>query len=72
MKTEAQHLLNQGATARELAADLGISRGAAEYIAQTYRAPRNTVKRSFLNSLPEHLQRQTLAWNPTIIEDVTP
>lgn len=65
MKTEAQHLLDQGATARELAADLGISRGAAEYIAQTYRAPRwPTFTPEQLAALPEHLRRQIEATNP--------
>lgn len=71
MKTEVQYLLDQGATACELAADLGISRATAEAIAQQYHAPRNIVRRSFLQTLPEHLQRQTLAWGPEIIEDVT-
>ena len=65
MKTEAQHLLDQGATARELAADLGISRGAAEYIAQNYHAPKwPTWTPEQLQALPERLRRLIEANNP--------
>ncbi len=65
MKTEAQHLLDQGATARDLAADLGISRATAEAIAQQYRAPRwPTLSPELIARLPEHLQRQIKASNP--------
>ena len=70
MKTEAHHILDHG-TARDLVGELGMSRAAAEAIAQQYHAPRNIVRRSFLQTLPEHLQRQALAWGPEIIEDVT-
>ena len=68
MKTESHHLLDTGATPGQMAAELGINRSTAEAIAQIYHAPRNTVSRKFLESLPENLQRITLAWNPTITE----
>lgn len=71
MKTEAHHILDHG-TARDLVGELGISRAAAEAIAQAYHAPRMTITRQQLDALPEHLKRQTLAWNPTITEDATP
>lgn len=65
MKTEAQQLMDAGHTASELAADLGISRAAAEAIAQAYHAPRwPTFTPEQLAALPEHLRRQVEANNP--------
>ena len=68
MKTEAAHILDTGATPAQLAAELGINPTTAAAIAHQYRAPVNTVSRAFLESLPPHLQRITLASNPTITE----
>lgn len=71
MKTEAQHLIEEGATPGQLAGELGIHPTIAHAL-HAWAPPRQTVKRSFLNTLPENLQRQTLAWHPVIIEDLTP
>ena len=71
MKTEVQYLIDEGATPGQLAGELGIHPTIAQAL-HAFRPARQTVKRSFLNKLPEHLQRQTLAWNPLIIEDVNP
>ena len=71
MKTENQHLIDEGATPGQLAGELGIHPTIAHALL-AWTPPRQTVKRSFLNTLPDHLQRQTLAWHPIVIEDVTP
>lgn len=64
MKTEAHHILDHG-TARDLTAELGMSRAAAEAIAQAYHAPRwPTFTPEQLAALPEHLRRQVEASNP--------
>lgn len=64
MKTEARHILDHGTTS-DLVGELGMSRAAAEAIAQAYHAPRwPTFTPEQLQALPEHLRRQVEANNP--------
>lgn len=65
MKTEAHHILDTGATPAELAAELGTSLEAAEYIAQQYRRPQwLTWAPEQLERLPAHLRQLIEANNP--------
>lgn len=72
MKSEAQTLYDTGATPGQVAAELGIHPAIAYALAPFAPPPRQRITRAALEALPEHLQRLTLAWNPLIIEDVTP
>lgn len=69
MKSEAQALWDAGATAQQVASELGIHPTIALALAPFAPPPRMRITRAALDALPEHLQRVTLAWNP-IIEEV--
>lgn len=69
MKTEAQALWDAGATAQQVAGELGIHPTIAHALSAWAPPPRQRITRAALDALPEHLQRRTLAWNP-IIEEV--